>query len=72
MPAPAAIDLSGLRLSDADMAELTRADVEAWTAELPSIYKHYEKFGDRLPPGLKSELKALERRLQADGVGANR
>ena len=71
LPAPGAIDLTGLKVSDADMAELTRADVEAWTRELPAIRAHYEKFGDRLPKGLRDELVALEKRLESGAVGAS-
>ncbi|OGF23511.1 MAG: phosphoenolpyruvate carboxykinase, partial [Candidatus Eisenbacteria bacterium RBG_19FT_COMBO_70_11] len=36
LPAPGAIDLSGLRIQDAQMAELLRVDVEGWIAELPA------------------------------------
>ena len=72
LPAPGAIDLTGLKVADADMAELTRADAEAWTRELPAIRAHYEKFGDRLPQGLRDELAALEKRLESGAVGASR
>ena len=72
LPAPGSIDTSGLKLADEDMAELIRADVEAWLAELPSIRAHYEKFGDRLPRGLRDELAGLEKRLQVAAVGAGR
>jgi phosphoenolpyruvate carboxykinase (GTP) len=72
LPAPGALDVSALKLSEPDLATLTRADVEAWSAELPSIRKHYERFGDRLPQGLRDELAALEKRLQADAVGTSR
>ena len=72
LPAPGAIDVNGLKVSEADMAELTRADVEAWTRELPGIRAHYEKFGDRLPQGLRDELAALEKRLESGAVSASR
>ncbi len=64
VPAPGAIDLSGLDVSDQDMAELLRVDVNAWLQEVESIKKHYSQFGDRLPQGLRDELNALEKRLQ--------
>ena len=70
LPAPGAIDLSGLRIQDAQMAELLRVDVEGWIADLPAIRKHYERFGSKLPRGLRDELGALEQRLQAAAVGA--
>jgi phosphoenolpyruvate carboxykinase (GTP) len=72
LPSPGALDVSGLKLPESDLAELTRADAEAWTAELPSIRKHYDRFGDRLPQGLSDELAALEKRLQTGTVGASR
>jgi phosphoenolpyruvate carboxykinase (GTP) len=63
VPAPGAIDLSGLNVSAQDMAELLRVDVDAWLQEVESIKKHYSQFGDRLPQGLRDELNALEQRL---------
>ncbi|TMQ72321.1 MAG: phosphoenolpyruvate carboxykinase (GTP), partial [Candidatus Eisenbacteria bacterium] len=72
LPAPGALDLSGLRVADEAIAQLLRVDVEGWIAELPGIHKHFEKFGARLPQGLKQELAALEKRLQAAAVGAGR
>ena len=63
VPAPGAIDLSGLNVSDQDMAELLRVDVNAWLQEVEGIKKHYSQFGDKLPQGLRDELNALENRL---------
>jgi phosphoenolpyruvate carboxykinase (GTP) len=63
VPAPGAIDISGLNVSAQDMAELLRVDVDAWLQEVESINKHYSQFGDRLPQGLRDELNALEQRL---------
>ncbi len=72
LPAPGALDLSGLRIPDANVAELLRVDVEGWIAELPAIKKHLDRFGSRLPQGLRDEFMALEKRLQAAAVGASR
>jgi phosphoenolpyruvate carboxykinase (GTP) len=63
VPAPGAIDRTGLNVSDQDMAELLSVDVNAWLLEVESIKKHYSQFGDRLPQGLRDELNALEQRL---------
>jgi phosphoenolpyruvate carboxykinase (GTP) len=63
VPAPGAIDTSGLSIPDADMAELLKVDTNDWLREVESIKKHYSQFGDRLPQGLKDELSALEQRL---------
>ncbi len=63
VPAPGAIDTTGMTISDDAMEELLRVDVEEWRAELPLITEHYARFGDRLPHELSDELDALERRL---------
>jgi phosphoenolpyruvate carboxykinase (GTP) len=65
LPAPGALDLKGLKLPDANVAELLRVDVEGWAQELPLIKEHLDKFGAKLPQGLRDELAALERRLTA-------
>ncbi|MBI1799668.1 MAG: phosphoenolpyruvate carboxykinase (GTP) [Candidatus Eisenbacteria bacterium] len=72
LPAKDALDLSGLRVPDAALAELLRVDVEGWTAELKGMRAHFGKFGSHLPKGLKDELDALEKRLQAAAVEAGR
>jgi phosphoenolpyruvate carboxykinase (GTP) len=67
LPAPGAIDTTGLAVSEEDMAELLRVDLEGWRAEVPLIKEHYARFGDRLPAELAAQLDALEHRLaQAD------
>jgi len=68
LPAPGAIDLSGLKIPEADMDVLLKADVEGWLAELPSIVTHLKRFGSRLPAGLAAELAGLEQRLHAAAV----
>ena len=56
------IDTRGLDVSDEDMAELLRVDVEEWKAQLPQFREHLAKF-DRLPDELNAQLEALEQRL---------
>ncbi|MCX5854918.1 MAG: phosphoenolpyruvate carboxykinase domain-containing protein, partial [Deltaproteobacteria bacterium] len=63
VPAPGAIDTSGLNISDKDMAELLKVDTEDWLKEVESIKEHYNQFGDRLPQALRDELAAIEKRL---------
>jgi len=72
LPAPGAIDVSGLKVADADMAALLKVDVEGWLAELPVIRAHFAKFGAKLPAGLNEEFQALDHRLQAAAVEAGR
>jgi phosphoenolpyruvate carboxykinase (GTP) len=65
IPEVADLDIKGLDLPAANVAELLSVDIGGWLAELPSIKEHFAQFGNRLPEGLKFEVKALEERLQA-------
>jgi len=65
LPTPDAIDVSGLNVPPADMAELLSVDKAKWLAEIPGIREHFAKFGAKLPKGLADELDALEQRLKA-------
>ena len=56
------IDTRGLDVSEEDMAELLRVDVEEWRAQLPQFREHFAKF-DNLPDELHAQLEALEQRL---------
>jgi phosphoenolpyruvate carboxykinase (GTP) len=68
LPATGALDLNGLNVPAANLEQVLKADVDAWLKELPAIRSHYEKFGARLPQGLRDELQALEQRLQGAGA----
>jgi phosphoenolpyruvate carboxykinase (GTP) len=63
LPAPGALDLSGLDLSPDAVGELLRVDVDDWRKEVPLLEEHFAVFGDHLPQGLRDELAALEKRL---------
>jgi len=63
LPAAGAIPTEGLDISQSDMAELLRVDVDEWRAEVPDIERHYERFGDHLPAELQKQLEALHARL---------
>jgi phosphoenolpyruvate carboxykinase (GTP) len=65
IPSPADIDVQGLNLPAAKMAELLSVDVEGWLAEVPLIKEHFAKFGSRLPKGLQDEIAGLEQRLKS-------
>jgi phosphoenolpyruvate carboxykinase (GTP) len=71
LPARGALDVSGLKLPEANLHQLLHVDVEGWTAELAAIRDHYRQFGAELPTELNEELADLERRLEA-GVQASR
>ncbi|TPW11087.1 MAG: phosphoenolpyruvate carboxykinase (GTP), partial [bacterium] len=64
VPARGALDLSGLSVSEDAMKQILAVDVPGWTAELPLIRAHFEKFGAKLPAGLNEELSELEKRLK--------
>ncbi len=63
VPTAGAINTDGLDLTDDDMAELLRVDVEEWRREVPSIEEHYTNLGERVPDALRDQLAALEKRL---------
>jgi phosphoenolpyruvate carboxykinase (GTP) len=65
VPTPESLDTEGLDLTDAELAEALRVDVEEWTAEIPQITEWFEKFGDDLPAVLWTELDGLKARLGA-------
>jgi phosphoenolpyruvate carboxykinase (GTP) len=60
---PAALDFSGLSVSEAAQKELLRVDPAEWKNELPGIREHFASFGTHLPPELAEEANALEKRL---------
>ncbi len=65
MPTEDAIDVEGLDVSAADMAELLKVDRDQWLNEVASIKEHYANFSDKLPKEMQNQLDALEKRLKA-------
>jgi phosphoenolpyruvate carboxykinase (GTP) len=65
LPTSDALDIDGLGLTDAQVAELLKVDVEGWRKEIPDIEDFYNRFGDRVPEALRGQLTALEDRLTA-------
>jgi phosphoenolpyruvate carboxykinase (GTP) len=63
LPAPDALDIEGLNVSDDDVAELLRVDVDGWSKEIGEVEAFYDRFGDRVPYDLRAQLRALEQRL---------
>ncbi|GIJ75502.1 phosphoenolpyruvate carboxykinase (GTP) [Virgisporangium ochraceum] len=64
LPGPGAIDTTGLDVTDADLAELFRVDVDEWLREADLIGAWFAGF-DRLPAALDDELTGLRARLSA-------
>ena len=65
VPADGELDLSGLDITDAQLAELFAVNPESWLAEADLTEDYYAKFGDRVPAALREQLTALRTRLQA-------
>jgi phosphoenolpyruvate carboxykinase (GTP) len=63
VPAPGALDLTGLDVQSDDVEAALRVDVEEWRAEVPQVVEWFEQFGDKLPGVLWAELDALKARL---------
>jgi phosphoenolpyruvate carboxykinase (GTP) len=66
LPAPGALDLSGLDLPEEDVATLLGVESDGWLRELPQLREYYEQFGSHMPKELIAELDALEGRLRAE------
>jgi len=62
LPTKDALDLTGLDLTDAQLAELLTLDHETWKQELEGIKTWYAKF-DHMPQELTDALARLEREL---------
>lgn len=64
VPAPDALDMTGLDMPDNAMEELLNVEVEAWRKEADDIEKFFNTLGPRMPWELRNELEALRRRLE--------
>ena len=63
IPSPSAIDTDGLDVTTEQLEAALSVDVEEWKAEIPQINEWFEKFGDKLPTTLWTELDGLKARL---------
>jgi phosphoenolpyruvate carboxykinase (GTP) len=63
VPSPESIDTDGLDISEEQLAKALRVDPLEWLAELPQIEEWFDKFGDKLPAVLWTELDGLKARL---------
>ena len=62
-PADGELDVTGLDLSDEQLAELFEVDRDLWLAEADLTEEYFSQFGDRLPPAMTEELDSLRTRL---------
>ena len=65
LPTEGAIDTTGLNVSKETMDALLTIDKQKWIKETAEIEAYHSKFGEKLPQGIKDELKALKERLEA-------
>ena len=63
IPKPADLDVGGLAISNAEIAELLRIDVDGWKSEVPEIEAYLNQAGDRLPARMQAQLAALKKRV---------
>src|SRR6185503_599528 len=59
VPAPGALDTSGLGMTAEDLEAVLRVDQEEWRAELGDVVEWFTSFGEKLPGVLWAELDAL-------------
>ena len=65
VPAPGSLDVDGLDVTEEQLAKAVAVDADEWKAEIPQINEWFEKFGDKLPAVLWTELDGLKARLDA-------
>ena len=65
VPMPGDLNLDGLDIGAAELAELFDVDARRWLTECDLTAEYFTKFGDHVPAELKEELAALRRRLSA-------
>jgi len=63
IPAPGALDLSGLNLGADALGELFRVDPTEWRCDVDDARLYFAKFGDRLPSAIGRQLDELAARL---------
>jgi phosphoenolpyruvate carboxykinase (GTP) len=64
LPSIDALDFDGLDLSDDQVAELLRVEVDGWLAEIPLIETYYDSYDGHVPAELFEELAGLKQRLE--------
>jgi phosphoenolpyruvate carboxykinase (GTP) len=65
VPTPDALDLGGLGLPAAAVEDLLRVDRLEWLEAVDSQREWFDKFGTRLPEGIRAEHEALAQRVTA-------
>jgi phosphoenolpyruvate carboxykinase (GTP) len=63
LPAPGALDTTGLGVARDDLDALLSVDAEGWKNAIPQIRAHYGQFGEHLPARLTEHLDQLDAAL---------
>jgi len=63
VPTAESLNLGGLDLDDAAVAELLSVDASAWGNEVALITHHFASIGERLPAEMQLQLADLDKRL---------
>jgi phosphoenolpyruvate carboxykinase (GTP) len=65
LPAPGAIDTTGMDVTPEGLAALLAVDPAAWVLELAAIEEYYAKFGSKLPAPLAAHLEHVKTAISA-------
>ncbi|WP_033349591.1 phosphoenolpyruvate carboxykinase (GTP) [Leucobacter salsicius] len=66
VPAAGELNLDGIEVPEADLAELFAIDATSWLAEADLTEEFFAQFGDRLPTAMSAQLDGLRGRLSAE------
>jgi phosphoenolpyruvate carboxykinase (GTP) len=67
LPAPGAVELDGVDVSESDWSQLFAIDPAAHLAEADDAEKFFDTFGDRVPDAVRGQLSELRERMRAAG-----
>ncbi len=65
VPAPGALDISGLPITQDQLKPLFEINREEWLKEVAGLKEYFKTFDRHLPKGINDELTSLEERLKA-------
>jgi phosphoenolpyruvate carboxykinase (GTP) len=65
VPAPGALDTSGLDVTPERLGQALRCDAREWLAALDDLGEFYRQFGSRLPAPIAQALAETQRRFRA-------